>query len=150
MVNPMAEFPRRLGHITGPPLGRPRAVDAALVAEGKRLLSEGLGVRALCERLGVGATSWYRALRPFSSKPRPRRNKQALPKATVRKLKTLRQQWLTLRAIAERLGLHVNTLHKYYARMGLDPMMRRKHAGPRRQLQRRDHWSQRQCLPCHA
>lgn len=119
-MNPMAEFPRRLGHISGTPLGRPRAVDATLIAEGRQLLAQGLGVRDMCERLGVGVTSWYRAVRPaVASSPRTRRNKQALPKAVVRRLKALRRQGLTLKAIAERLGLHINTLHKYCAQLGL-------------------------------
>lgn len=118
----MTEFPRRLGHISGTPIGRPRAVDAALIAEGRRLLAQGLGVREMCERLGVGVTSWYRAVKPSVARsPRVRRNKQALPRDVVRRLRMLRGQGLTLRAIAERLGLHVNTLHKYYARMGLIP-----------------------------
>lgn len=101
--------------------GRPRAMTLDLMKAGLQLLKDGLSVRAMCERIGVEQRSWYRVMRPVHATPRARRNKQALSRATVRRLKVLRKQSLTLKEIAERLGLHVNTLHKYCGQMGLIP-----------------------------
>ena len=98
------------------PRGRPRAVTPELEREGWRLLlQERLGVRAMCDRLGVDQRSWYRAT-SRSGEPkrkRHRRHRRALGAATIKKLRKLRQQGLTLRAVAERLGLHLNTVFKY-------------------------------------
>lgn len=116
----MAEFTRQLADIK-PMLrpGRPRALTPELALAGLELLAQGFKVREMCDRIGIEQRSWYRVVRPARSTPRVKRNKQALPKAVVRRLKTLRRQGLTLKAIAERLGLHINTLHKYCAQLGL-------------------------------
>ncbi len=96
--------------------GRPRAVTPELEREGwKLLLEQRLSVRAMCERLGVDQRSWYRAV-SRSGEPRreqKRRDKRALSAASVEKLKKLRAEGLTLRVIAERMGLHINTVFKY-------------------------------------
>lgn len=119
--SPMAEFTRLLAD-NKPMLrpGRPRALTPELMAAGLKLLAQGVAVRAMCERIGVDQRSWYRVVRPSRPPaPRVRRNKQSLPRAMVLRLRALRRQGLTLRAIAERLGLHVNTLHKYCRQLGL-------------------------------
>lgn len=92
--------------------GRPRAVTHELLEEGLRMLAEGMTVLVMCERLGVHHRSWYRAVRP-TSKPRVRRHKQALSRRVLRTMARLRREGLTLAAIAERLGLHLNTVHKH-------------------------------------
>ena len=135
-MKPMAELPRGMAHIKRM-TGRPRAVTRELLEAGRKLLDEGETVLRMCERLGVHHRSWYRATRPAGTAPaRKRRNKQALPKVMVERIRALRQQGLTLRAIAERLGIHINTLHKYCAQLGLIerrpcgcPMKGRPHAG---------------------
>lgn len=120
--SPMAEFTLILAD-NKPMLrpGRPRAVTPELFKRGLEMLAGGLSVRVMCDELGVEQRSWYRVFRPERSTPRTKRNKQALPREVVRRLKTLRKQGLSMRAIAERLGVHLNTLHKYFARMGLIP-----------------------------
>lgn len=77
------------------------------------MLAEGLPVLVMCERLGVHHRSWYRAVGPRSTTRARRRHKQALPRRVVRQMSRLRRQGLTLAAIAERLGLHLNTVHKH-------------------------------------
>lgn len=110
-MNPSSEFTRGLAH-NKRMAGRPRAVTAELLAEGLKMLAEGLPVLVMCERLGVHHRSWYRAVGPRST-TRARRHKQALPRRVVRQMARLRRQGLTLAAIAERLGLHLNTVHKH-------------------------------------
>jgi gp16 family phage-associated protein len=105
--------------------GRPRAVTRELLEEGLRMLAAGMTVLTMCERLGVHHRSWYRAVQP-RSKPRVRRHKQALSREVLRTMRRLRRQGLTLAAIAERLGLHTNTVHKHLrgarrARRGTPP-----------------------------
>lgn len=120
---PMAEFTRLLADNkrTARP-GPRRAVTPELMRAGLLLLAEGVPVREMCDRIGVHQRSWYRVVRPeVASAPRQKRNKQALPRVMVARIKALRGQGLTLRAIAERLGLHINTLHKYSGRLGLIP-----------------------------
>ena len=112
-----ADFTRNLGNITVTARGRPRAVTAVLLEEGRKLLAQGLGVREMCDRLGVGVTSWYRAV-GGKPEPRARRNKQALPRHVLRTMARLRRNGLTLAAIAERLGLHLNTVHKHLRQRG--------------------------------
>lgn len=97
------------------PRGRPRAVTPELEREGWRLLrEERLGVRAMCDRLGVDQRSWYRAVsRSGAPKPKQRRDRRSIGVAAVKRLKKLRAQGLTLKAVAERMGLHLNTVFKY-------------------------------------
>lgn len=101
-----------------PKRGRPRAVSPELETEGWRLLrEEGLTVDAMVERLGVAKESWYRATRPPAERAaRRRRDRRALPSSKVRAITRLRSQGLTLAAIAERLGVHLNTVHKHLRR----------------------------------
>ena len=105
--------------------GRPPAVTDALGAVGKALLKEGLTVRELCERLGVDRRSWYRyvhrdaearaRVRPYRAR---RRRANAISGALERQMLQLDRQGLPRVTIAERLGLHVNTVVKYLLRAG--------------------------------
>jgi len=99
--------------------GRPRAVTPELLAEGRRMLASGMTILVMCDRLGVHHRSWYRAANPNPPRQskRPRRKKrQGLTRAVVKAILRLRSQGLTLAAIAERLGIHLNTVHKHAQR----------------------------------
>lgn len=112
-THPMAEITRRIADNTRTArVGRPRAVTQELLLIGLDMLAQGASVRAMCDRLGVHQRSWYRAVRP-TTPPRARRHKQALSRRVLRTMVRLRREGLTLAAIAERLGLHLNTVHKH-------------------------------------
>lgn len=106
-------------------VGRPSSVTPELAREAKRLLSEGASVDAMCERIGVAKSSWYRwvhqqaagevAVRPYR---RSQRHPRSVRADLVRQMVALDKQGLARVLIAERLGLHINTVVKYLLRHG--------------------------------
>lgn len=103
-------------------VGRPSAVTPELEVEGLRLLKAGSTVSAMCAALGVDRSSWYRFVnRAAGKKPRRRarhRRSNAISAATEQQMLKLDREGLTRVAIAERLGLHINTVVKYLLRAG--------------------------------
>lgn len=102
--------------------GRPAAVTPELGVEGKRLLREGMTVDQVCARLGVARTSWYRyvhregGVRPYKAAAKRRAN--SISAQLERQMVALDKQNLPRVVIAERLGLHINTVVKYLLRAG--------------------------------
>lgn len=103
-------------------LGRPPAVTPELGEEGKRLLREGATVTEVCERLGVDRRSWYRYVRRESMPVRAYRRKHRAPRSISRSLEeqifALDDEGLPRVVIAQRVGLHINTVVKYLLRAG--------------------------------
>ncbi len=103
-------------------VGRPSAVTPELEVEGKRLLQEGLSVTSMCDRLGVDRSSWYRFVRrdagPSPKRRARHRRSNAISADVERQMLKLDREGLTRVAIAERLGLHINTVVKYLLRAG--------------------------------
>lgn len=101
-------------------LGRPPAVTSALGHVGQALLREGLTVTEVCERLGVDRRSWYRYVHreslPVRARVVSRRRANAISPALEKQMLVLERQGLARVTIAERLGLHVNTVTKYLRR----------------------------------
>jgi IS30 family transposase len=105
--------------------GPPSAVTPELAEEGCRLLKEGLSVEVMCERIGVAKSSWYRwvhhkargevQVRQYTRK---RRDPKAIPASLERRMLALDKANLPRTIIAERLGLHLNTVVKYLLRHG--------------------------------
>lgn len=85
------------------------------------MLREGATVAQVCERLGVDKRSWYRhvhrvspgAVRKYRRNTRPPRSISA---DVERRIVLLERSGLTHVAIAERVGVHVNTVAKYLRR----------------------------------
>lgn len=106
-------------------VGPASSVTPELVVEAKRLLSEGVSVAVMCERIGIAKSSWYRwvhqqarqqvKVRPYR---RTRRHPRSITRAVVRQMLVLDRQGLARTVIAERLGLHINTVVKYLLREG--------------------------------
>jgi IS30 family transposase len=105
--------------------GRPSAVTPELAEVALQLLRDGASVEAMCERIGIAKSSWYRwvhhhaqgrvRVRRYVRVPRhPRSIKAEL----VRQMVALDRQGLARVLIAERLGLHINTVVKYLLREG--------------------------------
>ena len=101
--------------------GRPSAVTPELAEEGKRLLRAGKTIAQVCSRLGVGKTSWYRyvhregKVRPYTKTKRPA---NSISPRLERKMVSMDKKGLARVVIAERLGLHINTVVKYLLRAG--------------------------------
>lgn len=104
-------------------VGRPSAVTTELAEAGLQLLREGATVGAMCSALGVARSSWYRyvhgqvtiGVRQYRRRPR---RANAISAATEKTMVKLDRQNLPRVVIAERLGLHVNTVVKYLLRRG--------------------------------
>lgn len=104
--------------------GRRSAVTAELAAVAVRLLREGSTVAEMCRRIGVDKRSWYRWVRARpESGVRVRAYRRVtstrrIPDRIVRQMVRLERQGLTRSAIAQRLGLHLNTVVKHMLRVG--------------------------------
>lgn len=114
---------RRWRESVGAParVGRPPAVTPELGELGKQLLREGSSVAAVCERLGVDRRSWYRFVHREAQGVRTyrrRRRANAVSTRIERQMLRLDRQGLPRVVIAERLGLHINTVVKYLLRAG--------------------------------
>lgn len=106
-------------------VGRPSALTPELVVEAKRLLLEGVSVVVMCERVGIAKSSWYRwvhaqvrgtmKVRTYQRTPR---HPRSIGNSLVRQMISLDRQGLARVVIAERLGLHINTVVKYLLRHG--------------------------------
>lgn len=104
-------------------VGRPSVVTPDLAEEGKRLLRGGATIRAMCEHLGIDQRSWYRfvhATNPSSVRPKAvrRRRGNAISREVEKRIMRLESEGLTRVLIAERVGLHINTVVKYLLRAG--------------------------------
>lgn len=103
-------------------MGRPAAVTAELAEVGKGLLREGATVDQVCQRLGVDRRSWYRYVHREGGEVRPykatKRRANSISSALERQMVALDKKGLPRVAIAERLGLHINTVVKYLLRAG--------------------------------
>lgn len=102
-------------------IGRPSAITAELAEAGKQLLKGGASVSEVCEQLGVARSSWYRYVHrdavDLQLRPAVRRRRtNAIRPAIEKQMRRLDRQGLSRRAIAERLGLHPNTVTKYLVR----------------------------------
>ncbi len=102
-------------------IGRPSAITPELAEAGKALLQGGASVSEVCEQLGVARSSWYRYVHRDAvdlgvRQYRPRRRTNAIRPAIEKQMRRLARQGLSRRAIAERLGLHPNTVTKYLVR----------------------------------
>jgi transposase len=102
-------------------IGRPSAITAELAEAGKQLLKGGASVSEVCEQLGVARSSWYRYVHrdavELQLRPAVRRRRtNAIRPAIEKQMRRLDRQGLSRRAIAERLGLHPNTVTKYLVR----------------------------------
>lgn len=87
------------------------------------MLKGGASVSEVCEQLGVARSSWYRYVHrdavELQLQLRPavrRRRTNAIRPAIEKQMRRLDRQGLSRRAIAERLGLHPNTVTKYLVR----------------------------------
>lgn len=106
-------------------VGPPSSVTPELAAEGLRLLKEGVTVASMVERIGVDKRSWYRwvhqqareqvQVRPYR---RTKRHPRSISNSLVRQMVALDKSGLARVVIAERLGLHINTVVKYLLREG--------------------------------
>ena len=100
--------------------GRSSAVTPELAVEGLRLLKAGMTVTAMVDRIGVDKRSWYRwvhaqargALKVRVYRRTPR-HPRSIRRELVRQMVTLDKQGLARTVIAQRLGLHINTVVKY-------------------------------------
>lgn len=78
----------------------------------------------MCEHIGVDKRSWYRWVRARpESGVRVRAYRRVtstrrIPDRIVRQMVRLERQGLTRSAIAQRLGLHLNTVVKHMLRVG--------------------------------
>lgn len=104
-------------------IGRPSAITTELAEAGKQMLKGGASVSEVCEQLGVARSSWYRYVHrdavELQLQLRPavrRRRTNAIRPAIEKQMRRLDRQGLSRRAIAERLGLHPNTVTKYLVR----------------------------------
>lgn len=105
--------------------GRPSAVTPELAEVALQLLREGMGVEAMCERIGIAKSSWYRwvhhqargqvQVRRYERVPR---HPRSIRPDLVRQMLALDREGLPRVTIAERLGLHINTVVKYLLREG--------------------------------
>jgi transposase len=87
------------------------------------MLRAGASVLEMCERLGIHHRSWYRyvhASDPASIRPKTirRRRANAISREVERRIMQLDAEGLTRVTIAERVGLHINTVVKYLLRAG--------------------------------
>jgi hypothetical protein len=103
--------------------GRPSAVTPELAVEGLRLLKAGVTVAAMVDRIGVDKRSWYRwvhaqATPKVRTYQRTPRHPRSIGAGLVRQMISLDRQGLARVVIAERLGLHINTVVKYLLRHG--------------------------------
>lgn len=106
-------------------VGRPSALTPELVVEARKLLLEGVSVVVMCERVGIAKSSWYRWVHaqvrgPLQVRPyqRTRRHPRSIRTDLVKQMVQLDKQGLARVLIAERLGLHINTVVKYLLRQG--------------------------------
>lgn len=104
-------------------VGPPSSVTPELVVEAKRLLAEGFSVAVMCERVGIAKSSWYRWVHTQTSLKvrsyrRSARHPRSIASGLVRQMISLDRQGLARVVIAERLGLHINTVVKYLLRHG--------------------------------
>jgi transposase-like protein len=106
-------------------VGRPSAVTPELAEAGLRLLREGVTVAVMVERIGVDKRSWYRWVHQQARDQvqvrtyrRTQRHPHSIRADLVRQMVALDKQGLARVLIAERLGLHINTVVKYLLRQG--------------------------------
>lgn len=103
------------------PVGRPPAVTPELGALGEAMLRQGSTIEEITSHLGVAKSSWYRYVRRVASPPRRaqrRRRANAISANLERQMVRLDESGLPRVTIAERLGLHINTVVKYLLRAG--------------------------------
>lgn len=89
------------------------------------MLKAGVTVAAMVDRIGVDKRSWYRwvhaqvrgtmKVRTYQRTPR---HPRSISSGLVRQMVALDKQGLARVLIAERLGLHINTVVKYLLRQG--------------------------------
>ncbi len=103
-------------------MGRPPSVTAELAEVGKRMLREGATVEHVCRHLGVDRRSWYRYVHRDGAEVRAykatKRRANSISSSLERQMVALDKKGLPRVAIAERLGLHINTVVKYLLRAG--------------------------------
>lgn len=119
-----AVAPLRYRATVGAPVrvGRPSAITPELAVEAERLLRMGVTIAELLKRLGVDRRSWYRYVHRSTgvrstSKTRRRRS-NAISREVEQTIMRLDAEGLTRVTIAERVGLHINTVVKYLLRAG--------------------------------
>lgn len=88
---------------------------------GKKLLRAGLTVTEVLTRLGVARASWYRYVHRDGEVRAYKANKRranSISAQLERQMVALDKKGLARVVIAERLGLHINTVVKYLLRAG--------------------------------
>jgi DNA-binding CsgD family transcriptional regulator len=92
------------------------------------MLREGATIEEICQRLGVDQRSWYRYVHRMARPARVRRKRRranAISAQLERSILELEAEGLPRVVIAERLGVHANTVSKYLLRAGRPAAPRR-------------------------
>ncbi len=103
-------------------MGRPSAVTPELANAGMKMLRAGMTIDEMIKRLGVARRSWYRYVHRTAGEVRPykarKRRANSISAQVERQMLELDKKGLARVVIAERLGLHINTVVKYLLRAG--------------------------------